>query len=92
MPATPQDLAVHSWEYGPQSATVTLRWVHSDGSDVTFGVNVTPSLSSNHSLVTTPAANVQLTLNYNEMYAISVFASNCVGDSSPATISISAPG
>ena len=75
---------------GSKNGTVvTLEWLPaaSDAtlvSDLTYTVVAFPSVVSLTSMLTTSNTSIQLFILYNQEYNITVVASNCVGNSTPA--------
>ena len=71
------------------SQQITLQWNESEAADH-YIIAVSPSVigpSSSASFVT-PNSTVGIPVSYNEEYNISVVASNCAGNSTPAEITI----
>lgn len=73
---------------GSENGTaVTLEWISNDAAlvhDVAYTVTVFYSAASPMSVFTDSNTSIQLFIRYNKEYNISVVASNCAGNSTPA--------
>ena len=67
--------------------SVDVHWESSDYADSYF-IFVFPPLNNCDSIFTTTNTTFQLSILYNEEYNISVFASNCAGNSTPVIVSV----
>lgn len=75
----------------PGSLNITLEWdVESDPIHLgqNYTVAVYPDTANSESIFHTADTSIPLALNYDQDYNISVVASNCVGNSTPAEIHI----
>jgi hypothetical protein len=74
------------------SLNITLEWnIESDPMHLGHNnhtVNVYPGTANSGSIFHTANTSIPLSLNYDQDYNISVVASNCVGNSTPADIHI----
>ena len=62
--------------------TIGLEWTSSDVTIDSYVVNVSPPIAS-VSTFTTSNISIQLFILYNQVYSISVVATNCAGNSTP---------
>ena len=67
--------------------SVDIYWEASRYADSYF-IFVYPPLLNSESTFTTTNTTFQLSMSYNEDYNISVFASNCAGNSTPVITSV----
>ena len=66
----------------------TIQWTPVDAADH-YIISVSPALDNeSKSIVITFNTSIQLPLQYNKGYNVSVMASNCAGNSTPAEISM----
>ena len=89
-PSPPANLQLSSQCNLPSSSLVTLQWdPPSTGGGVTVSydltVSPTPLSGSPPSLTNT---SIQLSLNYNTVYNVSIIASTCGGPSEPALFTV----
>ena len=75
-----------SQQSSAESVIVTIEWnppVNSSGADIhNYTVNVSPSTQPSATVVT--STNVNVTVDYNVNYTLSIVATNCAGNSNPA--------
>ena len=65
---------------------IRIQWNQGEEADH-YIINVSPSVAAESVFITTNTA-IQLLLLYNKEYNVSVVASNCAGNSTPADIKI----
>ena len=68
-------------QFTPSTASMTVTWSASSGAD-NYTIMVTPLLPSRQYLISTTTTSLQLTVLYNEEYAVSITAQNCAGSNS----------
>ena len=89
VPSTPQRLVTGDpTPHGNASVNFTVSWDAGEVDDVSYRVTVIPALASLQSVFVTRQTSLQLTFEYSIDYTIQVVASNCVGNSTPATLNI----
>ena len=91
LPSPPQTASYTVQQYGWDNVTLTVQWQppqYDGGAPVNYTITVTPGLSP----VTTSRTSVPVTIPYNVMHTVSIVATNCVGNSSAAMLSIPAVG
>ena len=71
--------------FTPSTASITLTWSASSGSD-NYTIIVTPPLPSGQSLLSTTTTSLQLTVLYNKEYSINITAHNCAGSNSTIVV------
>jgi hypothetical protein len=87
---------IHPNDYITGSLNITLEWniesdlMHLGHNDQisNYTVTVYPGTANSGSIFHTANTSIPLALNYDRDYNISVVASNCVGNSTPAEIHI----
>ena len=88
VPGTPQRLSTGDPTPHANGVNFTVSWDAGEVGDVNYRVAVVPALVSLQSVFVTQLTSLQLTFEYSTDYTIEVVASNCVGNSTPATLNI----
>ena len=82
-PAAPSGVmtTANERQFTPSTASITVTWSASSGAD-NYTIMVTPLPPLGQYLIFTTTTSLQLTVLYNEEYAVSITAQNCVGSNS----------
>ena len=88
-PIPPENLMITESINNTDSSTVTIQWESletSEGAGVdNYTVSVAPGPLSGDPSLTVMDTMIELVLNYNVQYTVSVVATNCEGTSDPST-------
>ena len=91
LPSPPRTPSFTVQQYGRDSVTLTVQLQppqYDGGAPVNYTITVSPGLSP----VTTSGTSVPVTVPYNVTHTVSIVATNCIGSSSAAVVTIPAIG
>ena len=87
-PNPPQNVMIMKSINNTDNSTVTIQWdspqANGGAAVDNYTVSVTPMPLSGDPIVTVMGTMIELILNYNVQYTVSVMATNCAGNSDPS--------
>ncbi len=88
-PGLPELLQVSDIVNKSQNSTVTLQWNPPlSSAKVYYSVTVTLTNNSAYAMLVVTESHIELTLQYNQEYAVMVVSTNCAGSSLPVSLNI----